>query len=72
MRNDLVVVRTFSSELEAEMARVHLEAAGIQALVLKDDAGGMEPPLQLTRGVRLLVHAGDRERARDLLAEGGR
>ena len=32
-----------------------LQEAGVRAFVLKDDAGGMEPQLQLTGGVRLFV-----------------
>ena len=49
------VLQSFESELDAEIARAHLEAECIQTSIIKDDAGGMFPSLQQTGGVRLLV-----------------
>jgi predicted Fe-Mo cluster-binding NifX family protein len=63
-----IVLEKFFNRLEAEMAAGILEAEGIEAVVLADDAGGAYPPLQMARGVRLLVAAEDEARARDLLA----
>jgi hypothetical protein len=37
--SELVVVRTFLSRIEADLAKSALEAAGIEALVQADDAG---------------------------------
>ena len=62
-----VLIKTFSNEAEADMAQQMLQNAGVPAFVLKDDAGGMEPQLQLTGGVRLLVGNADAERAREIL-----
>jgi hypothetical protein len=66
MKRDLVVVRVFADRMEAEVARGALEAAGIEAVVFHDAAGGMYPELS---GVRLLVPGADAERARGLLEE---
>jgi hypothetical protein len=52
----------------AELAAGLLEAEGVEALVLADDAGGNYPMLQFVRGVRVLVAAEDEARARELLA----
>jgi len=46
-----------------------LEANGIEAAVSSDDAGGQEPQLQLTQGVRVLVASEDEAQARELIAE---
>jgi hypothetical protein len=66
--DDAVVLETFSSRIEAEMAAGLLESEGVPALVLADDAGGAYPSLQFVRGVRLLVAAEDAYRAREILA----
>lgn len=54
---DFVTVGMFGSRPEAEVSRARLEFEGIEARVTSDDAGGYEPPLGLTNGVRLLVRA---------------
>ncbi len=65
----VVLLKRFPSEVEAEMARSVLECEGVPALVLSDDAGGMEPQLQWIRGVRLMVRESDVSRAREILGE---
>ena len=65
---DLVVVRTFMNRQEAELACGALDAAGIEALVRGDDAGGMYPGLWEGNGVQLLVRADDEPAAREVLA----
>lgn len=67
MSNDVVVLKTFNNEIEAGMAQQVLQEAGMFAFVSKDDAGGMEPQLQRTGGVRLIVTRADAERAHKLL-----
>ena len=49
------------------MAQQMLQDAGVMAFVFKDDGGGMEPHLQRTNGVRLVVKRGDAERGRRIL-----
>ncbi len=66
--DDAVVLETFSNRIEAEMAAGLLEAEGVEALVLADDAGGTYPMLQFVRGVRLLVFKEDEARAKEILA----
>ena len=72
--DDAVVLETFSNRIEADMAAGLLEAEGIEAWVMADDAGGTYPMLQFVRGVRLMVFKEDEARAREILAamaEGG-
>ena len=64
---DLVLLKTFPSEIEAELFKSILEGEGIPALLVKDDCGGSYPELQWARGVRLLVRREDLERARRCL-----
>jgi hypothetical protein len=63
MHGDVIILRTFANELEAELARTVLEANGIPALVLRNDAGGMYPSLTFVHGVRLVVHRDDAREA---------
>ena len=67
MSDQVVVLKTFNNEIEAAMAQQVLQEAGMTAFVSKDDAGGMEPQLQQTNGVRLVVHRVDERRASKLL-----
>ena len=62
-----VVIKIFKSEIDAKMARDVLKDEGITASVFKDDGGGMEPHLQRTLGVRLVVNPVDADRARKIL-----
>jgi hypothetical protein len=64
---DVVVLRKYSTEVEARLAASVLEANGIPAEVLADTAGGALPSIALIFPVRLLVRAGDAELARELL-----
>lgn len=62
----LVTVRTFLNRIEAELALSALEAAGIDAVLSRDDCGGVRPSLWLS-GVDLLVRPEDYRRASDVL-----
>jgi hypothetical protein len=64
----LVVVRTFSDRIEAELAHSALEGAGIDSMLRTDDIGGLRPHMSLTNGVAILVRAEDVEAAADLLS----
>ena len=63
---DLVIVRTYPNSVEAELALSALEAAGIQALIRRDDAGGTQPALWVG-GLGLAVPAADAEAAAEVL-----
>lgn len=67
MSEEIVVLRVFDNELEAQMAQQMLQDAGVETFIFKDDGGGMEPHLQRTIGVRLVLKSEDAERARDIL-----
>ena len=67
MSDQVVLLKTFNNEIEAAMAQQVLQEAGMTAFVSKDDAGGMEPQLQQTNGVRLVVNRVDERRANKLL-----
>ena len=69
MADETVVAATFASRYEAEFARETLHAAGIDAILLADDAGGAYAGLSFTGQARLLVHSSDVVRARALLGE---
>lgn len=67
MKNKLVLLRSFSNEVDAMVAKSHLEASGVFVAVKKDDVGGMQPSFQLTGGVSLMVRAKDEKRANQIL-----
>jgi len=68
MPSNLVIVRVFSTGLEAEVAKSALEAAGIVAIVQADTAGGMRPHIAWAgSGFRILVREEDASAARDVL-----
>jgi len=64
---EFVVLRKFSTEVEARLAASVLEANGIPASVVADTAGGTLPSIALIFPVRLLVRASDAALARELL-----
>ena len=64
---DLIVVHTFNSRPEAEMAKSALDAAGIEAMVVADDAGGTQPGFWESRGVAVVVASENEQAAREIL-----
>jgi Putative prokaryotic signal transducing protein len=66
---DLVVVSTFRSAMEAQVAKGRLEGAGIESMIRTDNAGGMYPAIGQ---VELLVRSDDLEKANDALARHAR
>jgi hypothetical protein len=69
MRNtDLTVVRSFASQPEADLAKSALEAAGIEAIIQADTAGGMRPHVAWSSsGFKVIVRQEDADDARALL-----
>ena len=63
-----VPVAVVVSRTEADLIVGMLRSNGLTAAVSADDAGGVEPQLQL-QGVRVLVAPADEAAARQLLAE---
>jgi hypothetical protein len=69
---NLVVVHAFGSESEADLAKSALNAAGIDAMIQADSAGGMRPHLAwASGGFKLLVREEDEPEARDVLEPQG-
>jgi hypothetical protein len=64
---DLVVVGTFTSRPEADVATSALDAARIDSMVVGDDAGGLQPGLWEGRGVAVVVNRDDERAAREIL-----
>lgn len=62
-----VPVALVPSRTEADLIVGLLRSNGVRAVISADDAGGLQPPLQL-QGVRVLVTASDEAAARQLLA----
>ncbi len=62
-----VPVALAGSRIEAELIVGMLRNNGLRAVVSADDAGGLEPQLQI-QGVRVLVTPSDEASARRLLA----
>ena len=67
--SDLVIVQTFGSRPEADLAKGVLDAEGIDALIQADTAGRMREHLAWSgAGFRLLVREEDAAAAREILA----
>jgi hypothetical protein len=68
---ELVTIRSFDNEVEAEFARANLESAGIESFLSGDDCGGMRPALTFVNGIKLIVKADDATRATEILDQEG-
>ena len=64
---ELVVVRTYPTVVEAELAKTALDSVGIDSMVRSDNEGGQSPGLTFTRGAELLVRRDDAQAADDML-----
>ena len=63
---EFVVFRTFLNHVDADLAKMTLEASGIESFIRSDDCGGMRPHFWMG-GVELLLHVTDVERAEEVL-----
>ncbi|HUA02039.1 MAG TPA: DUF2007 domain-containing protein [Candidatus Aquilonibacter sp.] len=67
----LVVVQSCASQIEAELVKGALAAAGIEAMIQADTAGRMREHLAWSgAGFKILVREEDVAAARDVLAPG--
>ena len=63
-----MLITTFDSQPEAELAKGALASAGIAAIIQADTVGGMRPHIAMTgAGYRLLVRKQDAPDAWDVL-----
>ena len=69
MRDDaLVLVQSFATQMEADLAKSMLESAGIDAMIQADRAGGMRDHLAWSGfGFKVLVREEDAATAREVL-----
>ena len=65
--DEVIVLRKYSSEVEATMAHLVLEAHNIPSAIMRDTAGGMIPSMTLLYPVRLAVRREDADEARRIL-----
>src|SRR5882762_11236234 len=66
--NDLVVVQSFGTQVEADIAKGALESAGIDAMFQADRAGGMRDHLAWSGfGFKVLVRDEDAAEAQEVL-----
>ena len=66
--SDTVIIKTYLTRLDAEMAQSLLEANNIKAIVEGDDCGGLQPNIALVSGgFDLIVSQADSETAKELL-----
>ena len=64
----LVIVQSYGSRAEADLAKGALEDAGIQAMIQADTAGGMREHLAWSgAGFQILVREEEATEARDVL-----
>ena len=66
-KDNMVKIHTFCYRQDADLARSALTAAGIESVIMSDDAGGQGLGIQFTRGVHLFVRPDDEDRAKQLL-----
>ena len=67
--NGLFVVRTFANDVDARLAESVLDAHGIEAIVVSDNAAGMVPYLNMMHPVRIMVQESDVELALELIGD---
>jgi hypothetical protein len=67
MAERMVVIRSYSNDFDAQLARAELEAANIEVRLLSDGTSGVHPHLQFARGIRLAVPESEAEVALELL-----
>src|SRR5262249_23206459 len=65
--SELVVLRTYNNQFDADLARATLEAAGIESMLRSDNCGGRGPHLAFIRGIEILVLAEDADDADAIL-----
>ena len=69
MRDGMTRLETYTSEIEAEIAKGRLESLGVTVVLEKDNCGGMRPHLDLQAGVKLYVPDEEIDKAREILGD---
>lgn len=71
MSDETAVAATFAHRHEADFAQETLRAAGIESVLIADDAGGAYAGLSFTGSVRLVVRSDDLSQAKAVLEQAG-
>ena len=66
---NFISVKSFTNEVEAELAQATLAAAGIESYLKYEDIGGMLPVLQESEGIEVLVEEKNLLEAKAVLNE---
>src|SRR6185295_6479635 len=64
---ELVSIRTYNTQIDVELAKSALEAAGIESIIRSGDFGGRESALSSLGGIELLVRSEDAADADQIL-----
>lgn len=67
MGENMIIIREFASEMEAIVAQNVLEANNIPSFIIRDNAGGMLPVMQMIYPVKIAVRPGDADLSIELL-----
>lgn len=65
----IMVLTSFVNEMDAQVVVSELKAMGIEAMIRKDDCGGMRPMVTAERGVEVLVCERDLEQASEIIRQ---
>ena len=65
----LYVIRTFANDIDASLAEAVLDANGIEAIIVSDNAFGMVPFLNALHPIRMMVKESDVDRALALIGD---
>lgn len=68
---ETIILATYGTRRDAEVAREYLADADIPSFVSSDDAGGMYPQMQRPNGVKLVGMGDTASEARSRLEEAG-
>jgi len=63
--SDLITVAVYPTRSDAEIVKARLASDGIEAIVIADDEGGLNPGFYSRYGVRVVVASGDLTDARE-------
>jgi hypothetical protein len=61
------IIRTYTSRMEADIAKGFLKSAGITSFVSSDDQGSLDPALMHRHGAQLSVSDQDVDKATEIL-----
>ncbi len=68
-KDGLFVIRTFATDVDAQLAEAVLDANGIDSIIVSDNAFGMMPYLNAMHPVRIMVQEADVELALQLIGD---